>query len=122
MLKEAGILISAGHSNATYDQARAAFEAGIPTCTHLFNAMSGFQHRAPGLVGAIYDDAKVRSSIVADGIHVDFAAVRISYNIMKERLFFLLPMPLLLSKMASTRMCSKATGIPCQMEHYQVLH
>ena len=51
--------------------------------------MSGFQHRAPGLVGAIYDDAKVRSSIVADGIHVDFAAVRISYNIMKERLFFI---------------------------------
>lgn len=89
MLKEAGILISAGHSNATYDEARAAFEAGIPTCTHLFNAMSGFQHRAPGLVGAIYDDAKVRSSIVADGIHVDFAAVRISYNIMKERLFFI---------------------------------
>jgi N-acetylglucosamine-6-phosphate deacetylase len=89
MLKEAGVLISAGHSNATYDEARAAFTAGIPTCTHLFNAMSGLQHRAPGLVGAIYDDSKVRSSIVADGIHVDFAAVRISYKIMKDRLFFI---------------------------------
>jgi N-acetylglucosamine-6-phosphate deacetylase len=89
IIMEAGILISAGHSNATYQQAMDAFKAGIPTCTHLFNAMSGFQHRAPGLVGAIYDDKKVKSSIVADGIHVDFPAVRISYNIMKERLFFI---------------------------------
>ena len=89
MFKEAGILISAGHSNATYGEAKAAFNAGIPTCTHLFNAMSGLQHRAPGLVGAIYDDSNVRSSIVADGIHVDFAAVRISYKIMQERLFFI---------------------------------
>jgi N-acetylglucosamine-6-phosphate deacetylase len=89
MLKEAGVLISAGHSNATYDEGKAAFAAGIPTCTHLFNAMSGLQHRAPGLVGAIYDDSNVRSSIVADGIHVDFAAVRISYNIMRDRLFFI---------------------------------
>ncbi|HSB93515.1 MAG TPA: N-acetylglucosamine-6-phosphate deacetylase [Flavitalea sp.] len=89
LLKEAGVLISAGHSNATYDEAMTAFKAGIPTCTHLFNAMSGLQHRSPGLVGAIYDDKKVKSSIVADGIHVDFAAVRISYTIMKERLFFI---------------------------------
>ena len=89
MLNEAGILVSAGHSNATYEQAREAFKTGIPVCTHLFNAMSGFQHRAPGLVGAIYDDPMVKSSIVADGIHVDFAAIRISYGIMKERLFFI---------------------------------
>jgi len=89
MFTEAGILVSAGHSNATYEQATAAFNHGLPTCTHLFNAMSGFVHRAPGLVGAIYDHDSVRSSIVPDGIHVDFAAVRVSYKIMKERLFFI---------------------------------
>jgi N-acetylglucosamine-6-phosphate deacetylase len=89
MISEAGILISAGHSNASYEEATAAFNSGIRTCTHLFNAMSGFMHRAPGLVGAIYDHDSVKSSIVADGIHVDFAAVRVSYELMKERLFFI---------------------------------
>ena len=89
LLLEAGILVSAGHSNATYEQAMEAFERGIPVCTHLFNAMSPFQHRSPGLVGAIYDHQTVMSSIVGDGIHVDFAAMRISYRLMGDRLFFI---------------------------------
>lgn len=89
LLLEAGILVSAGHSNATYEQGMEAFARGIPVCTHLFNAMSPFQHRAPGLVGAIYDHPGVRSSIVGDGIHVDFAAMRVSYRLMGDRLFFI---------------------------------
>ena len=89
LLQNEGIVISAGHSNATYDEGISAFDKGIKTATHLFNAMSGLQHRAPGLVGAIYDDGRVRSSIVPDGIHVDFAALRISKKIMQDRLFII---------------------------------
>lgn len=88
-LQKVGILISAGHSNATYDQAYQSFENGITTTTHLFNAMSPLQSRAPGVVGAIYDHAYVHASIVADGVHVDFNAVRISKKIMGSRLFLI---------------------------------
>jgi N-acetylglucosamine-6-phosphate deacetylase len=82
------IHIAAGHSNATYRQAQAAFLQGISRVTHLFNAMSQFQSREPGLVGATYDSA-ARASIIADGIHCDFAALRISKKIMGERLFLI---------------------------------
>lgn len=87
-LQEKGVVVSAGHSNATYEQAMEAFDLGIPTATHLYNAMSPLQHRAPGLVGAIFN-GNVFSSIVPDGIHVDFAAVRIAKEMMKERLFLI---------------------------------
>lgn len=89
LLSDNNIIISAGHSNATYKQAIAAFDKGIKTCTHLFNAMSAFQHREPGLVGAIYNHQEVMSSIVPDGIHVDFTALQISKKIMQERLFII---------------------------------
>lgn len=89
LLLKKGILVSAGHSNATYRQAMEAFDRGIPAATHLFNAMSAFQSREPGMVGAIYDHPGVVSSLVCDGVHVDFAAVRISKRIMQERLFFI---------------------------------
>lgn len=89
VLLTSNILVSAGHSNAVYEEATRAFNNGIPTATHLFNAMSPFQSREPGMVGAIYDHPEVMSSIVCDGVHVDFASVRISKKIMKERLFFI---------------------------------
>lgn len=88
-LQNAGILISAGHSNASYQQAYTAFDNGIPAATHLFNAMSALQSRAPGMVGAIYDHDRVCASVVADGIHVDFASIRISKKIMGERLYLI---------------------------------
>jgi N-acetylglucosamine-6-phosphate deacetylase len=81
------IVISAGHSSATYEEATAGFNNGITTATHLYNAMSPLQHRSPGMVGAIMDHGKVMSSIIPDGHHVDYAAVRIAKQIMKERLF-----------------------------------
>ena len=81
------IIISAGHSNATYNEAMQCFENGIATVTHLYNAMSSLQHRAPGLVGATLDHSSVLASIIPDGHHVDFAAIRIAKQIMKERLF-----------------------------------
>lgn len=81
------IIISAGHSNATYNEAKKSFAEGITTVTHLYNAMSSFQHRQPGLVGAVMDDDKVMASIIPDGYHVDYAAIGIAKKIMKERLF-----------------------------------
>jgi N-acetylglucosamine-6-phosphate deacetylase len=89
ILMDNGIIVSAGHSNATYSQASHAFEMGVPAATHLFNAMSPLQGREPGMVGAIYDDPNVMSSIICDGVHVDFTSVRISKKIMGERLFFI---------------------------------
>jgi N-acetylglucosamine-6-phosphate deacetylase len=81
------IILSAGHSNATYEQARKAFSKGVGLVTHLYNAMSALQHRAPGLVGAAFDDPTVSASIIPDGHHSDWAAVRIASKIMGDRLF-----------------------------------
>ena len=89
LLLDNDILVSAGHSNATYARAQEVFNLGVPAATHLFNAMSPLQGREPGMVGAIYDDPRVMSSIICDGVHVDFASVRISKKIMGERLFFI---------------------------------
>ncbi|MFT3932289.1 MAG: N-acetylglucosamine-6-phosphate deacetylase [Chitinophagaceae bacterium] len=89
LLHDAGVVVSAGHSNANYQQATAAFDNGIKTATHLFNAMSPLQHREPGLVGALFNHPSAMSSIVPDGIHVDMAALRISKKIMQERLFII---------------------------------
>lgn len=83
------IIVSAGHSNATYEQATDAFNRGIPTATHLFNAMSPYQHRQPGLPGAIYNHPSVKSSVVPDGIHVDFSVLKLSKRLMGDRLFFI---------------------------------
>lgn len=88
-LLNSNVIVSAGHSNATYEEAIDGFYQGIPAATHLFNAMSPLQGRQPGMVGAIYDNNDVRASIVCDGIHVDFASVRISKKIMGDRLFFI---------------------------------
>ena len=63
------------------------FDHGIPVATHLYNAMSPLQHRAPGLLGAILDHPAVMASIIPDGHHVDFPAIRIAKQLMKERLF-----------------------------------
>lgn len=81
------IILSAGHSNATYNEAMRGFEKGISTVTHLYNAMSSLQHRQPGLVGATFKHSKITSSIIPDGYHVDYAAISIAKKIMGERLF-----------------------------------
>lgn len=86
LILSAGIIISAGHSNATYQEAMTGFSSGITAVTHLYNAMSPLQHRAPGLVGAAMT-GNVMASLVPDGHHVDFAAIRIAKAVMKEKLF-----------------------------------
>lgn len=83
------VVISAGHSNATFEEAVKGYANGITTTTHLFNAMSPIHHRDTGLAGAAYLSKNAFASIIADGIHVDFNALMISKKIMKERLFLI---------------------------------
>lgn len=82
-----GVVVAAGHSNATFSEAVRGFGWGIRTTTHLFNAMSQLHHRDPGLPGAAFETENVMASIIADGIHVDYNMVSIAKKIMKERLF-----------------------------------
>ena len=86
-IQSKNILISLGHSNTSYQQAFQAFDNGITTATHLYNAMTGLQHREPGIVGALFNHPTAMASIIPDGYHVDYAAVKIAKKIMKERLF-----------------------------------
>ena len=88
-LAEMGCRVQIGHSIATPLVTEEAFHCGCSGFTHLFNAMSPLQGRQPGMVGAIYDNNDVRCSVVCDGVHVDFASIRISKKIMQERLFFI---------------------------------
>ncbi|HAU8298781.1 N-acetylglucosamine-6-phosphate deacetylase [Vibrio vulnificus] len=85
-LRNAGIVVSIGHTNATYAEARKGFEAGITFATHLFNAMTPMVGREPGVVGAIYDTPDVYAGIIADGFHVDYANIRIAHKIKGEKL------------------------------------
>ncbi len=78
-LRSRGIVVSAGHSNATYAEAIAGFEAGVTWTTHLFNAMSALKHREPGLAGAILSTS-VPSGLIADGIHVHPAVARLAFR------------------------------------------
>ncbi|MDH4219141.1 MAG: N-acetylglucosamine-6-phosphate deacetylase [Candidatus Aminicenantes bacterium] len=77
-LKKHGFIVAVGHSNATYEQALEGFDKGICHATHLFNAMSGFDHREPGVVGAVLDSDDVSAELIADGIHVHPAALRLT--------------------------------------------
>jgi N-acetylglucosamine-6-phosphate deacetylase len=75
-LAAAGVIVSLGHSDAGFDRAMQAFDAGARAVTHLFNAMSPLGHRAPGLVGAALDHPDVWCGLIADGWHVHPAAIR----------------------------------------------
>jgi N-acetylglucosamine-6-phosphate deacetylase len=87
LLNENGIVVAAGHSNATFKEAVQGFKWGIKTATHLFNAMSQLHHRDPGLPGAVFESENIFASIIADGIHVDYNMISIAKKLMKERLF-----------------------------------
>jgi N-acetylglucosamine-6-phosphate deacetylase len=77
VLVEAGVTVAVGHTEATFDEARGAFDRGARLLTHAFNAMPGIHHRAPGPVVAAFDDERVTIEIVLDGHHVhpDVAAL-----------------------------------------------
>lgn len=85
-LAERGVIVSAGHSMATFAEAKAGFAAGVRYGTHLFNAMPGLHHREPGLVGALLDDARLTMGIIPDGIHVHPALLKLAWQIAGPRL------------------------------------
>ena len=72
-----GIVLQAGHTCASYEQMRNAFNLGITHITHAYNAMTSFHHRCPGVVGAVLENDDVSCEIIADGCHVHSAAVKI---------------------------------------------
>ena len=74
--------ISLAHTNADYDTAKKAFDAGANHAVHLYNAMPAFTHRAPGVVGAVYDSKHVMAEIICDGIHIHPAMVRATFEMM----------------------------------------
>ena len=75
LLTERGVVVSLGHSTATFEQATAAIDAGATLVTHCFNGMSPLHHREPGLVGAALSDARVAACVIADLVHLHPAAV-----------------------------------------------
>lgn len=79
-LTAADIIVCAGHTDATYDQIQAAIKAGLRGFTHLFNAMSPLQARAPGAVGAALEDTATWAGIIADGYHVHPATLRLAWR------------------------------------------
>ena len=85
----AGVVVSAGHTNATYEQIRGALQEGLTGFTHLFNAMSQLTGRAPGVVGAALDDPDSWCGIIVDGEHVDPVVLRISVRCKRHDRFML---------------------------------
>jgi len=87
LLEDSDIIISAGHSNCSYQQAKDYFDSGVTMITHLFNAMSQFNSREPGLVGAAFDSKNTYAGIIVDGFHCDYSVVRVAKKIMEDKLF-----------------------------------
>ncbi|CAI8862472.1 N-acetylglucosamine-6-phosphate deacetylase [Kosakonia quasisacchari] len=85
-LANAGIVVSAGHSNATLKEAKAGFRAGITFATHLYNAMPYITGREPGLAGAVLDDTDVYCGVIADGLHVDYVNIRNAKRLKGDKL------------------------------------
>jgi N-acetylglucosamine-6-phosphate deacetylase len=74
--RQAGLVVSIGHTDANYEQALAAIDAGASHAAHVFNAMRPFSHRGTGVIGAVLTSPKVSAELIADKIHVDEAAMR----------------------------------------------
>ncbi|HEX2138808.1 MAG TPA: N-acetylglucosamine-6-phosphate deacetylase [Woeseiaceae bacterium] len=77
-LSDAGVIVSAGHSNASYAEVRKALDSGLTGFTHLFNAMSQLRVREPGVVGAALEDRESWCSIIVDGYHVHPVVLRLA--------------------------------------------
>lgn len=79
-LVDQGVVVSAGHTMATYEEAQAGFNSGIRYGTHLFNAMRPLTHRDPGIVGALLQDEECTAGLICDGIHVHPAMVDLAWK------------------------------------------
>lgn len=81
-LVAAGTLVSIGHSDAGSAEARTSFGWGVSHATHLFNAMSGLDHRSPGVAAAVLLDEAVTTGLIADGIHIADDMLRLALRIL----------------------------------------
>lgn len=79
--RQAGLVVSMGHTDANFDQAQAAISAGATHAAHVFNAMRPFSHRGTGVIGAILTSPNVSAELIADNVHVDEAAMRMLVNL-----------------------------------------
>jgi N-acetylglucosamine-6-phosphate deacetylase len=82
------IILSIGHSNASYEETKDSFTAGISHATHLSNAMSSFHHRSPGVLGAVLD-SDITCDVIADSIHTHKASLRIFWKQKKDKLILI---------------------------------
>ena len=78
------VQIALAHTNADYDTAKAAFDAGACHAVHLYNAMPAFTHREPGVVGAVSDSGHVMAEMICDGVHIHPAVVRATFKMLGE--------------------------------------
>jgi len=76
-LRGRGIVVAAGHTDATYEQIETAVEAGLSQAVHTFNAMTGLHHRKPGTAGAVLSDDRIAAEVIADGHHVHPACIKL---------------------------------------------
>jgi N-acetylglucosamine-6-phosphate deacetylase len=108
-LTEAGVIVAAGHTNASFAQVRAALDVGMRGFTHLFNAMSPLGTREPGVVGAALDDVASYCGIVVDGVHVDPVVLKIALRSRPHDRFVLVTdaMPNIGTDLAEFRLAGK---------------
>ncbi len=78
------VTVSLAHTNADYDTAKAAFDAGAGHAVHLYNAMPAYTHREPGVIGAVADSEHVMAELICDGVHIHPAAVRTTFKMLSE--------------------------------------
>lgn len=79
-LSDKSIKVSMGHTKATYEEAMNGINCGCSHATHLFNAMTGFAHREPGVVGAVFD-SPITTETISDGIHISYPSLRTAYKV-----------------------------------------
>ncbi len=82
------IILSIGHSDASYEKSKESFSWGISHATHLFNAMSSYHHREPGIVGAVFD-SEVSCDIIADFVHTHPSALELTYQVKRDKLILI---------------------------------
>ena len=78
--------VSVAHTDATYEEAKAVFDAGATHLTHLFNTMPPIHHRKPGVIGAASENENVQAELICDGIHVHPSAVRMAFRLFPGRI------------------------------------
>ena len=84
------VLLSISHSEANYEQAMQAFDAGVRHVTHLYNAMTPYSHRLPGIVGAACDNASVHVELIGDGIHIHPSVIRNTFRMFTDERIILI--------------------------------